>query len=67
MLFYQLGEFFQTLAVGKSRRAIAGLMDIRPDTATVLRGGEELTLTPEEVGAGEVIVIRPGERVPLDG
>ncbi len=67
MLFYQVGELFQKIAVGKSRRSIAKLMDIRPDYAVVLRGGEELELPPEEVEVGETIVIRPGERVPLDG
>ncbi len=67
MLFYQLGEFLQTLAVGKSRRSIAALMDIRPDTATVLREGRELVLPPHEVEVGEIILVRPGERIPLDG
>ncbi len=67
MLFYQLGEFFQDLAVGKSRRSIAALMDIRPDVATVIREGEEHVLSPEEVDTGEQIVIRAGERIPLDG
>lgn len=67
MLFYQVGELFQRIAVGKSRRSIAALMDIRPDTATVLRDGTEVTVSPEEVAVGETLVIRPGERVPLDG
>ena len=67
MLFYQVGEWFQSVAVGKSRRSIAALMDIRPDTAVVLRDGEEMTVDPEEVQPGEVIIIRPGERIPLDG
>ena len=67
MLFYQLGEFFQTLAVGKSRRSIAALMDIRPDSATVLRDGKEVTVEPEDVEVGEILVIRPGEKIPLDG
>lgn len=67
MLFYQVGELFQSYAVGKSRKSIASLMDIRPDSATVIRGGEELTVEPDEVEIGEVIVIRPGEKVPLDG
>ncbi len=67
MLFYQIGELFQSIAVGRSRKSIAALMDIRPDSATVLRNGEELTLDPEEVSLGETILIRPGERVPLDG
>lgn len=67
MLFYQVGEFFQKIAVGKSRRSIAALMDIRPDTARVLREREELLLSPEEVAVGEVILIQPGEKIPLDG
>jgi len=67
MIFYQTGELFQSLAVGKSRRSIAELMDIRPDSATVLRDGGEITLSPEEVSVGEVILVRPGERIPLDG
>ena len=67
MLFYQTGEFFQSIAVGKSRRSIAALMDIRPDTATVKRGGEELEVMPEEVEVGETIVVRPGEKIALDG
>ncbi len=67
MLFYQVGEWFQSIAVGKSRRSIAKLMDIRPDTACVLRGENEVVLPPEEVGQGETIVVRPGERIPLDG
>ena len=67
MLFYQIGETFQTLAVGRSRASIASLMELRPDRATVLRNGEELTLSPENVAIGETIVVRPGERIPLDG
>jgi len=67
MLFYQTGELFQSLAVGRTRRSIAKLMDIRPDAAVVERGGEELRVKPEEVLPGEVIVVRPGERIPLDG
>ncbi len=67
MLFYQIGETFQTLAVGRSRASIASLMELRPDQATVLRNGEELTLSPENVAIGETIVVRPGERIPLDG
>lgn len=67
MLFYQVGELFQSYAVGKSRRSVAALMDIRPDTANVERDGEVLTVDPEEVNVGEVIVIRPGEKIPLDG
>lgn len=67
MLFYQVGELFQGIAVGKSRKSIAELMDIRPDSATVLRDGVESNVSPEEVGVGEIIIIRPGEKVPLDG
>ena len=67
MLLYQVGELFQGIAVGKSRRHIASLMDIRPDTACVLRQGEYLTVLPEEVAAGETIRLLPGERIPLDG
>ena len=67
MLFYQVGEFFQSIAVGKSRRSIAALMDIRPDYAVVKRGGEELEVSPEEVAIGETIIVRPGEKIPLDG
>ena len=67
MLFYQVGEWFQSVAVGKSRRSIAALMDIRPDTAVVLRDGQELEVSPEEVQVGECIIVRPGEKIPLDG
>ncbi len=67
MLFYQVGELFQSVAVGKSRRSIAALMDIRPDSATVLRNGEETAVSPEDVAVGETIVIKPGEKIPLDG
>lgn len=67
MAFYQLGELFQSYAVGKSRASIASLMDIRPDVATVIRGGEEIVVDPEEVEIGEVILVRPGEKIPLDG
>ena len=72
MLFYQVGELFQSIAVGKSRRSIASLMDIRPDTARVEQTGEDgrpvyAELAPDEVGVGDIIQLRPGERVPLDG
>ena len=67
MLFYQLGELFQSVAVGKSRRSIAALMDIRPDHANVERDGRWEAVDPEEVPVGAVIRILPGERVPLDG
>lgn len=66
MLFYQIGEFFQDYAVNHSRKSIAALMDIRPDSANVKRGEAVETVSPEEVKTGEVIVIRPGERIPLD-
>ena len=67
MLFYQIGEYFQSKAVRRSRKSIADLMDIRPESANVLRGGEEITLPPEEVAVGETIIIKPGEKIPLDG
>ena len=67
MLFYQVGELFQSIAVGKSRKSIAALMDIRPDSATVLRNGEELKVSPEEVQKGETVIVRAGEKIPLDG
>lgn len=68
LLFYQVGEFFQRYATGKSRRSISSLMDIRPDYANVLReGGETETVDPYEVCVGDTIVVRPGEKVPLDG
>lgn len=66
MLFYQVGELFQSIAVGKSRKSIAALMDIRPDYANVLRDGEVKTVSPEEVEIGEIIEIKPGEKIPLD-
>ena len=67
MLFYQTGELFQSIAVGKSRKNIADLMDIRPDSANVLRGGEVIEVDPTEVAVGEIIIVRPGEKVPIDG
>lgn len=67
MLFFQIGELFESIAVGKSRRSIAALMDIRPDTAVVLREGKEQTVSPEQVAVGESIVVKPGEKIPLDG
>lgn len=66
MLFFQVGELFQSYAVDNSRRSIEGLMSIRPDHANVLRDGELSEAAPESVAVGELIVIRPGERVPLD-
>ena len=67
MLFYQIGEYFQDLAVRRSRRSIGELMDIRPDKARVLRGGEFVSVDPEEVAVGETVQVKPGERIPLDG
>ncbi len=67
MLLYQTGELFQSYALGKSRKSIAGLMDIRPNVAHVERDGKTVDVSPEEVVAGETITVRPGERVPLDG
>ena len=67
MLFYQVGELFQSYAVGKSRKSIAALMDIRPDWATVERDGTPVQVAPESVEVGTQILIQPGERIPLDG
>ena len=67
MLFYQVGELFQSYAVDKSRKSIASLMDIRPDYANILRDGKEEKVDPSEVKIGDTIVIKPGEKVPLDG
>lgn len=67
MLFYQVGELFEHIAEGKSRESISRLMDIRPDTANVERGDKVETVSPDDVLPGETIVIRPGEKVPLDG
>lgn len=67
MLFYQIGEVFQGYAVNKSRKSISSLMDIRADYANVLRNGKEVKVSPEEVFIGESIIVKPGERVPLDG
>lgn len=67
MLFYQLGELLQSLAVGKSEKDLSKLMDLRPDTAAVRRNGTYVTVSPEEVLPGEVIQLRPGDKVPLDG
>ena len=67
MLFYQIGEWFQSFAVNNSRKSIKELMNIRPDYAVVLRQGEETEVDPDEVKIGERIIIKPGERVPLDG
>lgn len=67
MLFFQVGELFEGVAEGRSRRSISQLMDLRPDTARVERAGSEVVVAPEEVAVGEVVVVRPGERVPMDG
>ena len=67
MLFFQVGELFEGYAEGKSRDSIKHLMEIRPDVANVMRGGELLAVSPEEVKTGEEIVVKPGEKVPLDG
>ena len=67
MLFYQVGELFQSVAVDRSRKSISALMDIRPDYANIERNGELVQVDPEEVSVGDVIVVKAGERVPLDG
>lgn len=67
MLFFQLGELFEDYAEDNSRKSISHLMDIRPDTANVLRNGQLTVVKPEEVGIGETIVVKPGEKIPLDG
>ena len=67
MLFFEIGEYFQDLAVNRSRRSISALMDIRPDYANLMVGEEVKTVSPEAVKVGDVIIIKPGERVPLDG
>ena len=67
MLFYQVGELFQSYAVNKSRKSIASLMNIRPDYANVKRNEEILKVNPEDVNIGETIIVKPGEKVPLDG
>ncbi|MBQ9884265.1 MAG: cadmium-translocating P-type ATPase [Bacteroidaceae bacterium] len=67
MLFFQVGELFEGYAEGKSKDSIAHLMDIRPDVAHVERGGQVLSVSPEQVEVGETIVVRPGEKIPLDG
>lgn len=67
MLFYQVGELFQSIAVNRSRKSISSLLDLRPDYANVKIGNEIKRVTPEEIKVGDIIVVRPGERVPLDG
>lgn len=67
MLFYQIGELFQSYAVDKSRKSVAALMDIRPDYANLLDDGKEIKINPEKVNMGDVIIIKPGEKIPIDG
>ncbi len=67
MVFYQAGELFQKIAVGKSRKSISSLMELAPDEATVIRDGNEETVFSEEVSVGETVIVRPGEKIPLDG
>lgn len=67
MLFYQIGELFQSYAVGRSRKNISALMDIRPDYANIEQDGRLIKVDPDEVGIGSIIVVQPGEKVPLDG
>lgn len=67
MLFDQVGELFESIAVGKSRKSISSLMDIRPDSANLERDGEIVEISPEEVKIGDTIVVKPGEKIPLDG
>lgn len=67
MLFYQIGEFFQSYAVGKSRRNIAALMDIRPDYANIERDGKIVKIDPDDVEVGQTIIVQPGEKIPIDG
>lgn len=67
MIFYQIGELFQSVAVGKSRKSISSLMDIRPDYANLEKDGEIVESDPEEVSIGDIIVVKPGEKIPLDG
>ena len=66
MIFYQIGEYFQRKAVARSRASVRSLMDIRPDTATVIRDGEEMRVDADDVEIGEQIVVRTGERIPID-
>lgn len=67
MLFYQIGEWFQDMAVDRSRRSISGLMDIRPDVAHIRQDGKEITVAPDTIAIGSTIIVHPGERIPLDG
>ncbi len=67
LLFYQIGQLFESIAVGKSRKSILAMMNLRPDMARVIRNGEEIETTPEEIQIGEIFVVRAGEKIPLDG
>ncbi len=67
MLFFQVGELFEHYAEDRSRQSITQMMDLRPDTATVVRGGEPCVVTPEEVGVGDVLLVKPGEKIAVDG
>ena len=67
MLFFQIGELFESVAVGRSRRSIAALMDIRPDSANVERDGQLQEVDPDEVAVGEILLVKPGEKIPIDG
>ena len=67
MLFYQVGELFQSYAVGRSRQSITALMDIRPDYANIEQDGKLVQVDPEDVAVGDTIVIKAGEKIPLDG
>ncbi len=67
MLFYQIGEFFEDYAVDHSKKSIANLMDVRPDFANVIRNGEQIKVNPNEVKIDEIIIVKPGEKIPLDG
>lgn len=67
MLFYQIGELFQSYAVDKSRKSISSLMDIRPDYANIIKDGKEEKIDPEEAQIGDIIIVKPGEKIPLDG
>lgn len=67
MLFYQVGELFQSYAVDKSRKSISSLMDIRPDFANILKNGEIIKVDPDEIKIGDTIIVKPGEKIPLDG
>ncbi len=67
MILYQIGELFQRYAVGKSRKSIAALMDIRPEEVTVVRNGEKITIHPSEISVGEIVVVKAGDKIPLDG